>query len=78
MSFIADPEGSRLVFATQTNRPITNALLFVGPEAGFTVDERRALIGAGAMPFTLGERRLRAETAAVASLTLLMRELGEV
>jgi len=78
MSFIADPEGGRLVFATQTNRQITKALLFVGPDAGFADAERRLLIDAGAIPFTMGERRLRAETAAVVALTLLMRELGEV
>lgn len=78
MAFIADPEGERLVFATQTNRQITNALLFVGPEAGFTDEERHMFINAGAVPFTLGDRRLRAETAAIVSLTLLMRELGEV
>lgn len=77
-SLLADPDGLRLDLAGQTAQRITRALVFVGPESGFTVDERRAITGAGALPFTLGARRLRAETAAVAALALVMRELGDL
>lgn len=77
-ALVADPDGERLDLAGQTAQRITRALVILGPESGFTVDERRAITGAGALPFTLGARRLRAETAAIAALTLILRELGDL
>jgi len=77
-ALVADPDGEHLDLAGQTAQRITRALVIVGPESGFTVDERRAITGAGALPFTLGARRLRAETAAIAALTLILRELGDL
>jgi 16S rRNA (uracil1498-N3)-methyltransferase len=75
---LADPGGDRLSLAAQAANRITKVLLIVGPESGFTADERNLLIEKGAIPFNLGARRLRAETAAIAALILLMRELDEV
>ncbi len=52
--------------------------IFIGPEGGFTpgeVDEAKA---AGIVPVTLGPRTLRAETAAVAALTMTLYELGDM
>jgi 16S rRNA (uracil1498-N3)-methyltransferase len=43
-------------------------LIVVGPEGGLTAEERAALEAAGAIPFGLGPRVLRLETAVVASL----------
>jgi 16S rRNA (uracil1498-N3)-methyltransferase len=40
--------------------------VLVGPEGGFTDDEVARLTAAGARAVSLGERRLRAETAAIA------------
>ncbi len=48
------------------NEPTT---VVVGPEGGFTDDERRALSRAGAITVGLGSFVLRAETAATAALT---------
>jgi len=50
-----------------------NILMLVGPEGGFSEDEIALCLGAGFEPVWLGERRLRTETAAIASLALLMR-----
>lgn len=77
-TFLADPEGGPLAVAGQSTMHITKSLLFVGPETGFTDDERSRLIDAGAAPFSLGARRLRAETAAIVALTLLFKEMDEL
>lgn len=45
--------------------------LFVGPEGGFSDEERAALRASGALAVGLGPRLLRGETAAVAALAIL-------
>ena len=54
------------------------AAILIGPEGGFT-DEERALIGAvpQAKPVSLGPRILRADTAAIAALSLWMAAAGD-
>lgn len=52
--------------------------ILIGPEGGFTHEEVEAAQVAGVHPVTLGPRTLRAETAAVASLTMVLYELGEM
>ena len=52
--------------------------LFVGPEGGFTEDELERGRASGAIPFSLGERILRTETAAVVASSLILYELGEM
>jgi 16S rRNA (uracil1498-N3)-methyltransferase len=42
-------------------------IVFVGPEGGWSPDERRAAVEAGAVPVSLGPTVLRTETAAVAA-----------
>jgi 16S rRNA (uracil1498-N3)-methyltransferase len=47
--------------------------VLVGPEGGFTEEEVQVAQSAGFVPFSLGPRRLRSETAAIASVnTILM------
>ncbi|MBI3873224.1 MAG: 16S rRNA (uracil(1498)-N(3))-methyltransferase, partial [candidate division Zixibacteria bacterium] len=72
-TWLADPEGKRLADALAEPARTLNALLIIGPEGGFSEPERRLLLDRGAAPIALGERRLRAETAAVAALTLVMQ-----
>lgn len=48
-----------------------DALAIVGPEAGFSGDERDRLVAAGARPASISRHRLRAETAAVVLVSLL-------
>jgi 16S rRNA (uracil1498-N3)-methyltransferase len=50
----------------------TGARVLVGPEGGFTAAEAEAAYAAGFTPISLGPFTLRAETAALASLTLAL------
>jgi len=52
--------------------------IIIGPEGGFTGDEVEGAEDAGVHLVTLGPRTLRAETAAVASLTMALYEMGEM
>jgi len=54
------------------------ALILIGPEGGFTDDERALVRAAsGAVAISLGPRILRAETAALAALTAYMALAGD-
>ena len=52
--------------------------IFIGPEGGFAPSEVDEAKAAGVVPITMGPRTLRAETAAVAALTMALYEMGEV
>jgi len=56
-------------------RPI---VLLVGPEGGWAPDEQRLAQERGFLPLTLGPRILRAETAAIAALSILQSRLDEI
>jgi len=49
--------------------------VWIGPEGDFTLDELRAIQGAGAQPISLGRLVLRVETAAIYCLSFLNYEL---
>jgi 16S rRNA (uracil1498-N3)-methyltransferase len=52
--------------------------LMIGPEGGFDEDERAAILAvSGVVRLSLGPRVLRADTAAVAALTLIQATLGD-
>ena len=54
------------------------ALILIGPEGGFTEEERAAVRAApNAVPISLGPRILRAETAALAALAAWMSAVGD-
>jgi 16S rRNA (uracil1498-N3)-methyltransferase len=55
-----------------------NVAVVVGPEGGFTEAEVREAEAAGAVSVGLGRRILRTETAAMAALTCIMYESGEM
>jgi 16S rRNA (uracil1498-N3)-methyltransferase len=73
--YFADEAGGEP--AANAFRPGPSSIL-VGPEGGFT-DEERSLIRAapGAVPISLGPRILRAETAALAALAAYMAVAGD-
>ncbi len=52
--------------------------LFIGPEGGFSEDELWEANERGVLLVNMGPRVLRAETAAVAALTIVLYELGEM
>ncbi len=74
LRLVADPAAERLAAPLATGGCGLTAL--VGPEGGFTEEERRALRDAGFIPLGLGPRTLRAETAAVAALTVAQHLAG--
>ena len=51
--------------------------IIIGPEGGFSPSEREALIAAGALRISLGPRILRADTAAIAAITLWQNTHGD-
>jgi 16S rRNA (uracil1498-N3)-methyltransferase len=53
------------------------AVILVGPEGGFTKEEREFVRGSGASAISLGPRILRAETAALAALSAFMAVAGD-
>ena len=55
-----------------------SVLALIGPEGGFSSVEALAAIAAGFQPVTMGSRILRAETAALAAVSILQHELGNL
>ncbi len=79
IAIMLEPGGAETitsVFRSQ-EQPATDSI-FIGPEGGFTSAEVVLAGEAGVAIVSLGARTLRAETAAVASLTVVMYELGEM
>jgi 16S rRNA (uracil1498-N3)-methyltransferase len=72
-AFIAH-EGARtpLQAAITPSPRLRSGILYTGPEGGFTDEEIREAEGAGILPISLGPRILRAETAPVVGLALLL------
>lgn len=54
------------------------AIALVGPEAGFTDVEIEMALENGFTPVTLGPRRLRAETAGIVMITLMLSQWSEL
>lgn len=83
------PEGRRLLWADErasSASPVARLAaagagpwaILVGPEGGFSEEERAVLRAAPfVVPVSLGPRILRAETAAIAALTLWQAHLGD-
>lgn len=56
----------------------TAVAVLVGPEGGFSIDERERIRAIpGAIPLSLGPRILRADTAAVAALAIVQALIGD-
>jgi 16S rRNA (uracil1498-N3)-methyltransferase len=89
---LASLEGDRLVVFCDEDAPVANPIralegarnvaaklaVIVGPEGGFTDEERALVLGhANVVRVSLGPRVLRADTAAVAVLALVQAALGD-
>jgi 16S rRNA (uracil1498-N3)-methyltransferase len=59
-------------FAQAASKDTTSTLILVGPEGGFSDEEVARCVAAGFKSVSLGERRLRTETAAIAFASLLI------
>jgi 16S rRNA (uracil1498-N3)-methyltransferase len=59
-------------------RLVSAITVLIGPEGGLAETEQEAAVAAGFKPLRLGPRVLRTETAAIAALTLLQREFGDL
>jgi 16S rRNA (uracil1498-N3)-methyltransferase len=77
------PEGRALIFADEAGgeplrAPTGPAAILIGPEGGFTDEERKAVRALPqATPISLGPRILRADTAALAAVALWMASAGD-
>ncbi len=60
------------------SRPVDAVRLVIGPKGGLTESEIEFLRAQGAVSVTLGSRILRAETAAIATISAILYELGEL
>jgi 16S rRNA (uracil1498-N3)-methyltransferase len=73
-----DAEAANPVAALQSVPPLTPLAVLIGPEGGFAADERAALLDLpNVIRLSLGPRILRADTAAVAALTVVQSVLGD-
>jgi 16S rRNA (uracil1498-N3)-methyltransferase len=71
-------KGSSITSLALPREPHHVIVLVVGPEGGWTSDEHQMARDRGFVALTLGERILRAETAALAALSILQSKLGEL
>jgi 16S rRNA (uracil1498-N3)-methyltransferase len=55
-----------------------SVLVAIGPEGGFTAEEVEAAKALGAKTITLGQRKLRSETASVTLTALVLQKLGDM
>ncbi len=75
MLLFADENGGEPMLEAVSHGP---AAILIGPEGGFTQEERAAIRAlATAKPVSLGPRILRADTAAVAAVALWMAAAGD-
>lgn len=58
-------EGSPRQLLSHLYRPFTDAAIMIGPEGDFAPDEVELALSSGWLPVTLGDNRLRTETAAL-------------
>ena len=60
------------------NQGIKAVDLIIGPEGGLTEDEVNTIQNNGGYAVSLGQRILKNETAAIAAVSILMYELGDL
>ena len=76
-------DGTKILFdadtpPSTTGQPDNPTTLFIGPEGGWSADELRLARAAGCLFQRLGPRRLRAETAAIAAVSVLASRFGDL
>ena len=71
-------DGPGLASVVLPRGPEGRVAIAVGPEGGWTKEERESALHHGFTPVTLGPRILRAETATLAALAILQSRLGQL
>ncbi|MGB4067948.1 MAG: 16S rRNA (uracil(1498)-N(3))-methyltransferase [Nitrospira sp.] len=69
-------EGKSLQTVNLPQDATGSILVLIGPEGGWSQEEAQIAEHAGIQPITLGEHILRAETAAIAAISILQSRLG--
>jgi 16S rRNA (uracil1498-N3)-methyltransferase len=70
--------GQSLASVPLSNNPESTIVIATGPEGGWAREELGLALEHGFTPVTLGKLILRAETAALAALSILQSRLGEL
>ena len=66
-------EGDKKTFSNLQINKFSNTIILIGPEGDFTKDEIDLALKNNFIPVSLGETRLRTETAGIVAATLLKR-----
>jgi 16S rRNA (uracil1498-N3)-methyltransferase len=74
---LLDPE-ERTLRLGQAARGVRRVLIAVGPEGGFSPEERERAVAAGMLPVGLGPLVLRTETAGLAAVAVILHVNGEL
>jgi 16S rRNA (uracil1498-N3)-methyltransferase len=75
--FLSERAEAPVLHTVLSNRVSSKAILAIGPEGGWTDEERNAALKAGFHEASLGRLILRTETAVIAALASLSYALGE-
>jgi 16S rRNA (uracil1498-N3)-methyltransferase len=73
-----EEERRRTLAAAWGERRPRSVAVWIGPEGGFAADEVELACAHGIIPFSLGPRVMRADTAALVAVTLMMERAGEL
>ncbi len=76
VAFIAHEDVDLESVAIRLPDKSSSAIVFIGPEGGFTNSEYQFALKKGVTPLNLGPRRLRAETAALVAATKILAATG--
>jgi 16S rRNA (uracil1498-N3)-methyltransferase len=75
--FVLSPSSSYKLHQVQA-KPISQVIVFIGPEGGLSPLEIQQASAYGLIPLNLGPRILRTETAALAALTAIQCHFGDM
>lgn len=76
--FCYENEANQSLKACLCGSMAKHVMLLIGPEGGFSLEEAEKLLSKGARSVSLGPRILRAETAAIAAMSIIQYELGDI
>lgn len=77
LSLLAQEGGNDPLRRFAEATPPRKILLLIGPEGGFTAEEIQLAVEKGCQSFSLGPRRLRADTAGLVAMTKVLTALGQ-